>query len=730
MRILALLAPALLLLSSCTYVWGEPEDSATAADPFGTDEGSGAPPEYTRAEIADYLDATWYEDTLVSNDVVVLRETPCFEASSTPDEGATTILSFSCPADEIGLRAGQVLVGTEGHGFLRRITEVQTNGLVAVAQTEPAGLDDVWYVADMSSALRIDPFAEATAADEERAELSLPAGWSFHEVLWDGSGGDAETGWEALLEAEGLLYVVPTLYMDADIGIETSWSLPPISVAVNEVSAGVKLETTAEVVLHGRVDGWWTEEGDVELFTFGRDYVFPGPAGIPIVAGMDFTVELTWLATAEGSVDATIGGWAEAEFGLGGYYRDGEWSLLDDWDWDAGLIGPEVNLDAQFSARAGIKITVSANIYGGVLEFGASGEPWIGADLALDCSDVDWDLDWGVDTSAYVGGLWGALPDHEFDLPGFGPYDLASGEIGLPLDSLPDPDCTDEDEAPDAGGEVSETSTPDPTDEPWWDDSFGDAPEIEPVPSDGVHWYGFARTPSGHGYWMVNLEGEVATYGDAGYFGSFSAGDEPIEGLFAHPDGEGYWLLAADGTVHPYGSARVHDSNTSDPITAAIVTFAAHPGGDGYWTLGADGTVHAYGDAERVGQPDRLPARRMAVDLVPTPTGEGYWILGFDGAVYAFGDAGWHGDADHPGLVAFTGLEAHPSGEGYWAVTSAGEIFAFGAASNLGELALGTSARAIHDVVATPSGEGYWLTSFDGDVHAFGDAESLGSPAP
>ncbi len=732
MRSLAIVSA--LVLTSCTYVWGEPsEDGPAGTGEFVLPDEQEGGPDLTKEEIAEHLDATWYGDTLVSNDVVVLRDTPCFEASNSPDGGATTILSFSCPADQIGLEAGDVLVGTEGRGFLRRVTEVSTNGLVAVARTEPAGLEDVWYVADFESALRIDPFAEVMATgmddDEARAELSLPEGWSFHEVLWEDGGGDEDTGWEALLEAEGLLYVIPTLYMDADIGVETSWSWPPVSVSVNEVEAGVKMEATAEIVLHGRAAGWWTEEGDVELFTFGRDFVFPGPAGIPIVAGMDFTVELTWLATAEASLDATVGGWAEAEFGLGGYYRDGEWGLLDDWDWDAGVIGPEVDLDGTFFARAGLKVTVSANVYGGALEFGASGEPWVGAELGLDCSAVDWELMWGVDTSAHVGGLWGAIPDYEFDLVNFGPYELASGEIDVPLDFLPDPDCEPEDSEPDVGGEISDTSTPDLTDEPWWDEGWGDAPEIVIAPNDGVQWYGFDRTRSGDGYWMAGGDGRVATFGDAPHLGDFTAGEEVIEGVFGHPTADGYWLLGADGTVHPFGAARVHDSNTSDPISAAIVTFAPHPSGEGYWTVGADGVVHAYGAAERVGQPDTLPARRMAVDIAPTQSGSGYWILGFDGKVYAFGDASWQGDADHPGLTAFTGLAAHPAGSGYWVVTADGQVFSFGTASHHGGLEPGTTASAVHDLIPTPSGGGYWLVTYSGDVHAFGDAEGLGSPA-
>lgn len=719
----------LMTVPGCSYIWGEPAGGADEAV-FGPADDEDPLGGYTRDELAGWLDATWYGETLVSNDAFVVRDAPCYEATASPDGGETLVLSFSCPAEEAGLREGQVLIGTEGRGFLRRVDELQTNGNVAVARTSPAGFEDVWYVADFATAVKIDPMAEGLVDDAMReVELSLPQGWTFSKVLYDGSGGDAETGWSAQLDAEGLLYVVPTLYMDADIGIETSWGWPPVSVAVDKVEAGVVFEATAEIVLHGNIEGHWHEDGSTQLFTFGRDFVFPGPAGIPIVAGMDFTVELTWEADASASLDGSIGAHADARFGLGGRYEDGTWESLDDWDWDAAMIGPELDLEGTFSARAGIKITASANVYGGALEFGASGEPWIGPELELDCDAVDWKLQWGVDTSAHVGGLWGAVPDYEFDIVDFGPYELASGEVDLPLDFLPDPDCAPEDEAPELGGEDSVSSDDAGVGAPWWEEAYGDVDILEPGEMEPSKWYGFDRTPDGDGYWMVDVDGRVEAFGGAGHHGDFVSGGSPVEALVAHPGGAGYWLLAADATVYPFGSAQVYDSNTSDPITAAIAAFAAHPSGQGYWTVGADGVVHAYGAAERVGQPDGLPGRRMAVDIAPTPSGAGYWILGFDGVVYSFGDAAYAGDADGGGgWSAFTGMHAHPSGEGYWLTTADGRVFAFGGAPHLGDLA-GETGQAVMDIVGTPTGEGYWLATWDGEVHPFGDALWHGDPA-
>ncbi|HEX3947613.1 MAG TPA: hypothetical protein VHW47_07895 [Acidimicrobiales bacterium] len=106
-------------------------------------------------------------------------------------------------------------------------------------------------------------------------------------------------------------------------------------------------------------------------------------------------------------------------------------------------------------------------------------------------------------------------------------------------------------------------------------------------------------TPDGGGYWLVDTDGGVFSYGDAGYFGSM--GDQPLNapivGMAAAPDGQGYWLVAADGGIFSYGDAAFYGSAGSLHLVKPIVGMAATPDGGGYWFVAADGGIFSYGDA-------------------------------------------------------------------------------------------------------------------------------------
>ena len=56
---------------------------------------------------------------------------------------------------------------------------------------------------------------------------------------------------------------------------------------------------------------------------------------------------------------------------------------------------------------------------------------------------------------------------------------------------------------------------------------------------------GMASTPDGGGYWLVDHQGDVFSYGDAKFYGSLGgvALNAPIVGLASTPDGGGYWLV-------------------------------------------------------------------------------------------------------------------------------------------------------------------------------------------
>jgi hypothetical protein len=66
-----------------------------------------------------------------------------------------------------------------------------------------------------------------------------------------------------------------------------------------------------------------------------------------------------------------------------------------------------------------------------------------------------------------------------------------------------------------------------------------------------------AATPSGHGYWLLGVDGGVFTFGDAAFYGhpDASALHSPVVDIAPSSSGHGYWLASADGGVYTYGDA-------------------------------------------------------------------------------------------------------------------------------------------------------------------------------
>jgi hypothetical protein len=171
------------------------------------------------------------------------------------------------------------------------------------------------------------------------------------------------------------------------------------------------------------------------------------------------------------------------------------------------------------------------------------------------------------------------------------------------------------------------------------------------VPLDeGFSWVGIASTPSGHGFWLVNQGGEIATCGDASYFGQPGLGTSDVIGIFpypigmaATPDGKGYWVADSDGGVFAYGDARYFGSMGNQHLNAPVVGVAATPDGKGYWLVASDGGIFAFGDATFFGSMGGQPLNAPMVGIAANPDGPGYWTAAFDGGVFSFGGAPFEG---------------------------------------------------------------------------------------
>jgi hypothetical protein len=199
---------------------------------------------------------------------------------------------------------------------------------------------------------------------------------------------------------------------------------------------------------------------------------------------------------------------------------------------------------------------------------------------------------------------------------------------------------------------------------------------------------------------------------------------------------KGYWLVQANGAISTFGNAHNYGSLPAEGESAQdIVGIAATPDGRGYWMVGSDGTVYRFGDAVSHGTLASRGVHVHNVVSIVSPDLGGYWLVLANGTVYSFGDARYHGACPQAGsgckgsaIVAM----ANAGGTGYWLVSKDGRVFGFGAAHTHGSCGqTGSGCRGATDVVgiASPDAGGYWLVEADGNVAAFGDAKLFGDEA-
>ncbi len=247
-------------------------------------------------------------------------------------------------------------------------------------------------------------------------------------------------------------------------------------------------------------------------------------------------------------------------------------------------------------------------------------------------------------------------------------------------------------------------------------------PAIPPTTKTGI-----AARPGG-GYWLVQADGGVFSYGGAPFFGSMGGKtlNAPVVGIAAAPDCQGYWLVAQDGGVFGFGSAGFFGSTGAMRLAAPMVGIAATPTGKGYWLVGADGGVFSFGDAGFFGSTGGKALNAPVVGIAAAPDGRGYWLVAADGGIFNFGSAGFFGSMGSTKLAApVVGVAATATGKGYWLVGADGGVFNFGDAAFQGSLGGQKLSSAVTGIA--PEGEGYLIVEADGTVSTLEPAPAGGT---
>lgn len=271
---------------------------------------------------------------------------------------------------------GEIVVGTEDGGFLRRVTSVSVSGNQVTLETEPAALADAIEAGSFSSTINLlfAPGLPAGAVGPAIARLGpgevlwgegrftymapgmtpLPAASGFDlsgvdicEILAVGSsmGGEkCPDGLETFKIKSGRLEFEPDLEVEADF---EGFSLEEFrGVAKGTLTAEVTLEIEAEASLD-------IIDAKPTFFTFTRPfYIQVGLVPVVGYVELQLTGGLTLSASAKGSLEA--GYTATGSVEVGAEYRGEQWtSILQ----GSGSFDPQVPSVSDSTLSAAIEIS-------------------------------------------------------------------------------------------------------------------------------------------------------------------------------------------------------------------------------------------------------------------------------------------------------------------------------------------------------------------------------------
>lgn len=204
--------------------------------------------------------------------------------------------------------------------------------------------------------------------------------------------------------------------------------------------------------------------------------------------------------------------------------------------------------------------------------------------------------------------------------------------------------------------------------------------------------------------------------------------DNVIVDMAGAVDDAGYWLVDNQGHVYSFGSAVYHGNAATDVTTlnGNIVAIVRSPGtptapvegmeGDGYYLLGSDGAVFCKGDAVDYGDGiSSWVAPLTGIDVYPTG---GYYLVNELGDVYSLPGSGttpppppYHGgiSSDLALAAPITGITVPPtSGDpGYVLLGGDGGTFSFGPAQNYGSIPGGGSRPNQYELGCKPGRQPY-----------------------
>jgi len=291
-----------------------------------------------------------------SQDVIVIDDLSGISLEKVWDDMVSFFTGKDAPFD-----VGDIIVGSEGGGFLRRVLGVDKQDGKLLTETEMCSLAEAIEDGALSGTVAFTPedFAKAGAPLAKAGDVTVDLSGL---VLYNKDGIKVSV-------ASGTLTYAPTVTLNASFKDHKLASFNAITAGDLAISLRMRVEATGNVTLSKE----WM------LFTISKPFVFYiGP--VPVAGTATFNLPLGIVGTVNGGAAAEAGFDATTYVTLGATFANDKWTNVSDFGQFEPVAQPAT---LSFSSGAGLdfylKPNAGLNLYG-VSDLTGFVQPYLAAD--------------------------------------------------------------------------------------------------------------------------------------------------------------------------------------------------------------------------------------------------------------------------------------------------------------------------------------------------------------
>ncbi len=346
---------------------------------------------------------------IISNNVVTIDSSTCTLISDST-ELIQGIYHYQYTGTPPNYTTSSVIVGQQGYGYMRKVTNVTANGNDIVLQTEQARLTDVIDQCDIQDAIKLNISKNKAYFNGKPVNMRvvyLAKGVSIKQTK-DGKGSINLTGTELFSGNVGGANLTAeitngSISFEPNFNRELKISLISPHIRKIKISATGSLDFDCDLQLVCSTPVTYDKKIPIAAFEFGPIMLGPVPmfVGLSFYAGFETELNLTGNVKAGSDANASV------EFGA--QYYESQWSTIwnksADFDQHPITWGYDGNAFARAYVSPQISVKIAA-VAGPYLEV----EPYLefNGDIQSKQTDWQWELDGGLDGNlGFLVGIFG-----------------------------------------------------------------------------------------------------------------------------------------------------------------------------------------------------------------------------------------------------------------------------------------------------------------------------------